>query len=53
MLDCACLAGIAALRHFRKPDVEVVGEDVIIVRSGGPALQGVDLQLYLPLLIIA
>lgn len=31
MLDCACLAGVAALRHYRRPDVEVVGEDVIIV----------------------
>lgn len=31
MLDCACLAGIAALRHFRKPDVEVVGEEIIVV----------------------
>lgn len=30
MLDCACLAGIAALRHFRKPDVEVVGEEIIV-----------------------
>jgi len=31
MLDCACLAGVAALRHYRRPDVEVVGEDVVIV----------------------
>ncbi|KAF9505215.1 hypothetical protein BS47DRAFT_564544 [Hydnum rufescens UP504] len=30
MLDCACLAGVAALRHFRRPEVEVVGEEVII-----------------------
>ncbi|PVF97579.1 putative RRP45-exosome complex exonuclease [Serendipita vermifera] len=30
MLDCACLAGIVALRHFRKPEVEVEGEEVII-----------------------
>ncbi|KAF8317881.1 ribosomal protein S5 domain 2-like protein [Clavulina sp. PMI_390] len=30
MLDCACLAGIAALKHFRKPDVEVVGDEVTI-----------------------
>ncbi|KLO09684.1 ribosomal protein S5 domain 2-like protein [Schizopora paradoxa] len=29
MLDCACLAAVAALRHFRRPEVEVVGEDVI------------------------
>lgn len=33
MLDCACLAGIAALRHYRKPDVEVIGDDVTIVNS--------------------
>jgi exosome complex component RRP45 len=32
MLDCACLAGIVALKHFRRPDVEVVGDDVIVVR---------------------
>ena len=31
MLDCACLAGISALRHFRKPDVEVIGDEVTIV----------------------
>jgi exosome complex RNA-binding protein Rrp42 (RNase PH superfamily) len=31
MLDCACLAGIVALRHFRKPEVEVEGEEVIVV----------------------
>ncbi|KZV95603.1 ribosomal protein S5 domain 2-like protein [Exidia glandulosa HHB12029] len=30
MLDCACLAGITALRHFRRPEVEVVGEEVIV-----------------------
>jgi len=30
MLDCACLAGIVALKHFRRPDVEVVGDDVIV-----------------------
>jgi len=30
MLDCACLAGIVALRHFRRPDVEVIGQDVTV-----------------------
>ncbi|KAG8827314.1 hypothetical protein FRB91_001719 [Serendipita sp. 411] len=30
MLDCACLAGIVALRHFRKPEVQVEGEEVIV-----------------------
>ncbi|TFK20173.1 ribosomal protein S5 domain 2-like protein [Coprinopsis marcescibilis] len=30
MLDCACLAGIIALRHFRRPEVEVIGEDEVI-----------------------
>lgn len=33
MLDCACLAGVAALRHYRRPEVEVIGEEVIIVRT--------------------
>ncbi|TEB22926.1 ribosomal protein S5 domain 2-like protein [Coprinellus micaceus] len=30
MLDCACLAGIVALRHFRRPEVEVIGDDEVI-----------------------
>ncbi|KAG8904976.1 hypothetical protein FRB99_000935 [Tulasnella sp. 403] len=30
MLDCACLAGMTALRHFRRPEVEVIGDEVII-----------------------
>jgi exosome complex component RRP45 len=31
MLDCASLAAMCALRHFRKPDVEVIGDEVIVV----------------------
>lgn len=30
MLDCACLAGIVAFKHFRKPEVEVIGDEVIV-----------------------
>ncbi|KAL7420787.1 3'-5'-exoribonuclease [Cryptotrichosporon argae] len=30
LLDCASIAGMTALRHFRKPEVEVIGEEVII-----------------------
>ncbi|GLB42848.1 putative 3' exoribonuclease family, domain 1 [Lyophyllum shimeji] len=30
MLDCACLAGIVALKHFRRPDVEVIGDEVTV-----------------------
>ncbi|KAI0740131.1 ribosomal protein S5 domain 2-like protein [Earliella scabrosa] len=30
MVDCACLAGIVALKHFRRPEVEVVGDEVTI-----------------------
>ncbi|KAF8509887.1 ribosomal protein S5 domain 2-type protein [Hysterangium stoloniferum] len=30
LLDCACLAGLVALKHFRRPDVEVIGDDVTI-----------------------
>ncbi|KAM0751188.1 ribosomal protein S5 domain 2-like protein [Meredithblackwellia eburnea MCA 4105] len=30
MLDCASIAAITALRHFRKPDVTVVGEEVTV-----------------------
>ena len=33
MLDCACLAGIVALKHFRRPEVEVIGDEVTIVCS--------------------
>ncbi|KAH9475237.1 Exosome complex component rrp45 [Psilocybe cubensis] len=32
LLDCACLAGIVALKHFRRPDVEVVGDEVTVHR---------------------
>ncbi|XP_064637673.1 exosome complex component RRP45-like isoform X2 [Lineus longissimus] len=30
LIDCASIAGIAALAHFRRPDVTVSGEDVTI-----------------------
>ncbi|KAI0791305.1 ribosomal protein S5 domain 2-like protein [Abortiporus biennis] len=30
LLDCACLAGIIAFKHFRRPEVEVEGDEVII-----------------------
>ncbi|KAH8113164.1 ribosomal protein S5 domain 2-type protein [Phellopilus nigrolimitatus] len=30
MLDCACIAGITALKHFRRPEVEVIGDEVTI-----------------------
>lgn len=31
MLDCASIAAITALRHFRRPDVTVIGEEVTVV----------------------
>ncbi|CAG8493562.1 795_t:CDS:2 [Dentiscutata erythropus] len=31
IIDAACIAAIAALSHFRRPDVTVIGEDVTIV----------------------
>ncbi|KZT55594.1 ribosomal protein S5 domain 2-like protein [Calocera cornea HHB12733] len=30
LLDCACVAAMAVLRHFRKPDIEVVGDEVTV-----------------------
>lgn len=30
MLDCACLAGMVALKHFRRPEVEVIGDEVTV-----------------------
>ncbi|KAJ3298959.1 Exosome complex component RRP45 [Rhizoclosmatium sp. JEL0117] len=30
ILDCACIAAIAALLHFRRPDITVEGDNVII-----------------------
>ncbi|KIK81442.1 hypothetical protein PAXRUDRAFT_807997 [Paxillus rubicundulus Ve08.2h10] len=30
MLDCACLAGMVAFKHFRRPEVEVIGDEVIV-----------------------
>jgi hypothetical protein len=32
LLDAAALAAMGALRHFRKPEVEVLGDEVIVVR---------------------
>lgn len=31
LLDCASLAAMAALRHFRKPELEVLGDETIVV----------------------
>ena len=31
MLDCASIAAITALGHFRRPDVTVIGEEVTVV----------------------
>lgn len=31
MLDCACLAAIVALKQFRRPEVEVIGDEVVVV----------------------
>lgn len=31
MLDCASLAAMCALRHFRRPEVEVIGDEIIVV----------------------
>ena len=33
MLDCASIACIAALRHFRKPEVTVEGTEVTVVSA--------------------
>lgn len=36
MLDCASIAAITALRHFRRPDVTVIGEEVTVVSQSAP-----------------
>lgn len=33
LIDCACMAVISALVHYRRPDVTVTGEEVVIVRG--------------------
>lgn len=38
LLDCACLAGIIALKHFRRPDVDVIGDEITVV----------SLEVFLP-----
>ncbi|KAF5393325.1 hypothetical protein D9757_000588 [Collybiopsis confluens] len=49
LLDCACLASIVALKHFRRPDVEVIGEEVTVVCSNPFFVQPLEPQLdYLP-----
>ena len=42
MVDCACLAGIVALRHYRRPEVEVIGEEVIVVSLAPPYIETRD-----------
>jgi exosome complex component RRP45 len=32
MLDCTCLAAVVALKHFRRPEIEVIGDEVTVVR---------------------
>ena len=34
LIDACSMAAIAALAHFRRPDVTVSGEDVTIVSTG-------------------
>lgn len=38
MLDCASIAAITALRHFRRPDITVIGEEVTIARASTTTL---------------
>lgn len=33
LLDCACIAAVAALAHFRRPDVTTTGDGVFIIHS--------------------
>ena len=33
IFDCACLATMASLLHFKRPDVTVQGHEIIMVRS--------------------
>ena len=35
--DCACAAAMAALHNFRRPDITVAGDTVVIVRAGTAA----------------
>ncbi|KAJ3300325.1 Exosome complex component RRP45 [Borealophlyctis nickersoniae] len=30
LIDCACIAAVTALLHFRRPDVTVIGEEVTV-----------------------
>lgn len=39
LIDCASIAAITALLHFRRPDVTVIGEDVTIVSLYSPFQQ--------------
>jgi exosome complex RNA-binding protein Rrp42 (RNase PH superfamily) len=41
LLDCASIAAITALRHFRRPDVSVLGEEVTIVSRGCALLSAI------------
>lgn len=40
MLDCASIGCVAALRHFRKPEVTIEGTDVTIVSKSCLSQEG-------------
>ena len=46
MLDCACLAGIVALKHFRRPEVEVIGDEITIVSGISPKLSQLIMAFF-------
>ena len=48
MLDCASIAAITALRHFRRPDVTVIGEEVTIVRLPSSSVYLSQLNTMVP-----
>ncbi|KAH8914810.1 exosome complex exonuclease rrp45 [Atractiella rhizophila] len=50
LVDCACIAAITALKHFRKPDVSVEGEEVTIYTEDERVLVPIAIH-HIPLCI--
>ena len=46
LVDCASIAAVSALLHFRRPDVTVSGQEVIVVRIHSMREARISIRIY-------
>ncbi|EFO21387.1 hypothetical protein LOAG_07104 [Loa loa] len=46
LVDCACIASLTALAHFRRPDVSVLPDSIIIASHGNDEKMPISLNIY-------